>query len=721
VLARRCLRLVAGVALVLPLWHGVLPSQAASPHGGIRGSVTHGLVPLTQSISPALRHARPLASISPSMRLSVEVRLRLQHADELRRLLHGLYTPGSSDFHHFLTPRQFAARFAPSAAAERSVEQWLGGGGLRVQTRSRNGLLLTVRGTVRSIERTLHTPLARYRLGSATVIATTQHVQVPADIAPAVAGIGGLAPSVRQQPEGLARSPSRVPGPARGYSPGDLARLYDLTPSANRGLDGSGQTVALIEFAGYNPADLTVYASTFGLSPGTVEPVPVSDGTDTGGQLGGGSQAEVELDIDVVHAVAPQAHILVYEAPNSENGALAMWNKVVADDRASVISTSWGAPESVIPPDAADGFDAMNTILEEAAAQGQTVLAASGDRGAYDAAGDKDATDAQQGALSVDFPASSPWVTGVGGTTLDLGSGGGYGGETAWSDPARTPAVGSGGGVSRAYTRPDYQRDLGAAAAGTSPMRQVPDVAADADARTGYAIYTLPDEKNASAQWLLVGGTSAAAPLWAGIVALTSQDRGRRLGFLNPGLYALGARGSAAFHDITSGDNLYYSAGPGWDFTTGWGSPDAAVLIDSLRTYAAPPPPTPEPTATATPTVTPTFTPIPSATPLPTSTPAPTVTATPAPLTVSARLARPLVRRNATQTLSVEAIAGTQVQLQIRYPGGRVLSAAGRTDTVGRWRHSWLVKSRRPGTASVLLTLTLGGRHQVTALSFAIT
>jgi kumamolisin len=689
----------------------------------------HGFVPLVRSVSLALHAARILGAVAPATGLTVEIRLRLQHEGELRRLLHDLYTPGSSVYHHFLTVRQFAARFAPPESAERGVERWLGGNGLHLQTRFDNGLLLTMHGSARAIQRTFRTPLATYALHGRAVIANTRPIEIPAALAPVVAGVGGLSPSVQQQPAGLALRPARtprndgqaVPAPADGYSPRDVAQLYDLTPLSTRGLDGAGQTVALIEFSGYDPADLTVYNDAFGISAGPVDPVPIGDGNETGGHLGGGDQAEAELDIDMVHAVAPAAHILVYESPNSEDGALAMWNRVVSDDRASVISTSWGAPESVIPADAADGFDAMNGIFEEAAAQGQSLLAASGDRGAYDAAGDKDATDAQQRALSVDFPASDPWVTGVGGTTLEQSPSGGYGGEIAWSDRTRTPQVGSGGGLSTVFPRPDYQVGPGVTASGsTAGMRQVPDVAANADARTGYAIYSLGSAENSTPQWRVFGGTSASAPLWAGITALANQDRGHPLGFLNPGLYSLGAERSSAYHDVTSGDNLYYSAGPGWDFATGWGSPDGNLVLPALAGYTAPTPPTPSPTAipTATPTATPTSTPAPTLTLTPTATG--TAVPTAVPLAFKLRLAHALVKRNAVQTLTVQSTAGVGVDLEIRYPGGRMLTASGRTGVRGRWHHTWAVSSRRAGTVRLTLTLNAPGGKQVSHLSFAV-
>jgi kumamolisin len=196
-----------------------------------------------------------------------------------------------------------------------------------------------------------------------------------------------------------------------------------------------------------------------------------------------------------------------------------------------------------------------------------SVLAASGDSGAYGC---------QDTALSVGLPASDPYVTAVGGTTLYSDAAGGYGHEAGWEGPLQ--GAGTGGGLSRFFLRPAWQTGTGVG----NGMREVPDVAADADPLTGYLIYV-------SGSWQVIGGTSAATPLWAGLVALADQaaagERKPPLGFLNPALYTLGSSGASSpspFHDVTIGGNLFYSAGPGWDYATGWGSPDAAVLVPAL-------------------------------------------------------------------------------------------------------------------------------------------
>ena len=183
--------------------------------------------------------------------------------------------------------------------------------------------------------------------------------------------------------------------------------------------------------------------------------------------------------------------------------------------------------------------------------------------------------DARTTSLSVSLPASSPYVTAVGGTTLFLYNTGSYEVEAGWEGPLE--GAGSGGGLSQIYARPSWQTGMGVLNSASNGMREVPDVAADADPLSGYLIYF-------NGTWQVAAGTSASTPLWAGLIALADQSAAQSgkpaLGFLNPALYALG--NSSAFHDVTMGGNLYYSATPGWDYATGWGTPDAAALIPAL-------------------------------------------------------------------------------------------------------------------------------------------
>ncbi len=274
-----------------------------------------------------------------------------------------------------------------------------------------------------------------------------------------------------------------------------------------------------------------------------------------------GADGEVMLDIEIAAAVAPRATIVVYFGPNTDSGFLNAITKAVHDSHynPSVISISWGGPETDWT---AQALDAFNSALADAAALGVTVCVAAGDNGSTDGLTD--------GEDHVDFPASSPFALACGGTRL-IASGGQIVSETVWNNNPRTSATG--GGVSDHFERPGYQQPLG----GSIARRGLPDVAGNADPQTGYIV-------RVDGRSEVIGGTSAVAPLWAGFVALWNQAAGRRVGLLNPLLYS--SAGSQAFRDITQGNNGGFQAAASWDPCTGWGSPDVAKLTALLAAPA---------------------------------------------------------------------------------------------------------------------------------------
>jgi kumamolisin len=283
------------------------------------------------------------------------------------------------------------------------------------------------------------------------------------------------------------------------------------------------------------------------------------------------------LDIEVAGAIAPQARITVYFAPNTDAGFLDALRTAVHDaaNKPSVISISWGAPESAYTQQSLLDFDAA---CEEAAALGVTICVAAGDHGADD-------TDPPSNRANVDFPASSPHVLACGGTHLEAANGS-IASEVVWNTH---DGWATGGGVSEVFPLPTWQAGASVPASvnpGSGPGRGVPDVAGDADADTGYIISV--DGSQGSS-----GGTSAVAPLWAALIALINQGLGQPVGFVNPLLYRPPAN-TKGFHDILQGNNgassssKEYSAGPGWDACTGWGSPNGAQLLEALSTQQAP-------------------------------------------------------------------------------------------------------------------------------------
>ncbi|HEY2187432.1 MAG TPA: S53 family peptidase, partial [Caldimonas sp.] len=276
------------------------------------------------------------------------------------------------------------------------------------------------------------------------------------------------------------------------------------------------------------------------------------------------ADGEVMLDIEVAAAIAPKAKIAVYFAPNTNQGFLDAITTAVHDsvNKPSVISISWGSAESNWTAQAMTQFD---QAFQAAAAMGVTVCCAAGDNGSTDGVSD--------GKAHVDFPASSPFALGCGGTRISA-AGNAISDEVVWNDNAKTSATG--GGVSGFFAVPAYQKSakVPPIAGGTKTGRGVPDVAGDADPNSGYRV-------RVDGQSMVIGGTSAVAPLWAGLIALLNQKLGKPVGYLNPLLYG-SLVGSGAFRDVVTGNNGGYAARPGWDACTGWGSPVGSKLLAGL-------------------------------------------------------------------------------------------------------------------------------------------
>jgi subtilase family serine protease len=348
-----------------------------------------------------------------------------------------------------------------------------------------------------------------------------------------------------------------------------VASLYNFPA----GTDGTGQTIAIIELGGgYTQSDLDMYFSGLGLATPSVTAVGVDGGSNSPGQP---SDGEVELDIQVAGAVAPKAAQLVYFAANTDQGFInAIAQAVHTTPPPIVVSISWGQSEDQWSE---QSRNSMDSVFADAAALGVTVTVAAGDNGSSD---DPNSTSG----VHVDFPASSPHVLACGGTQL-IGnlSTNTITSEVVWNELANNEGAG-GGGVSDVFPLPSWQANVGVPtiAGSTSTGRGVPDVAGNADPVTGYLVVVDGKEQP-------IGGTSAVAPLWAGLIARLAQATGKKFGLLQPLIYGGVTAGAAAqgFNDITQGNNGAYSAGPGWDATTGLGSPNGQALL----THLSDPPP----------------------------------------------------------------------------------------------------------------------------------
>lgn len=419
-------------------------------------------------------------------------------------------------------------------------------------------------GTATTLAAAFGVTLKQYEHEGGTYRGRTGSISVPADLAQIVEGVFGLDDRPQANPHFQRLHPEGEAVPRVGgasFTPPQLAALYNFPA----GLDGSGQCIGIVELGGgYKPADIKAYFTSLGLPIPTVKAIRV-DGGRNHPTNANSADGEVMLDIEVVAAIAPKATIAVYFAPNTNQGFLDAVTTAVHDsvNKPSVISISWGSSESNWTAQAMTQFD---QAFQAAAAMGVTVCCASGDNGSSDGVTD--------GKAHVDFPASSPFALGCGGTKLTA-SGQAISAEVVWN--ANPTSSATGGGVSGFFPLPAYQKSARVPpVSGTAGQtgRGVPDVAGDADPASGYQV-------RVDGQNLVIGGTSAVAPLWAGLIARINQKLGHPVGFLNPLLYgSLANRG--LFHDIVSGNNGSYSAGPGWDACTGWGSPIGSKLLTAL-------------------------------------------------------------------------------------------------------------------------------------------
>ena len=603
---------------------------------------------LTSQTVPLASHAHLLGAASAQQPLKLSIGLHLRNQQELQSLLSDLYNPQSPSYHHFLTPQQFADEFGPTAEQQQQVLDYLRQAGLHITHVASNGLLIDASATVAQAEASFQVAIKTFQVGAHVFYANATPPTIPGALAPVIASIGGLDNSVQMHPlsqlvnprpgkpkpgVGTGLHPALTQphaGPGGGYAPADLNGAYDATPLLQAGIQGTNQTVAVFELDGYPSSDVTQYFQTYNLGNPSITNVLV-DGFD--GSAGQGA-IEVDLDIEVVAAMAPKAAQIVYEGPNTTQGVNDTYNQIVTDNKAQITTISWGECEA---QSGNAELQTLDNILSQGAAEGIAMYAASGDSGAYDC---------NDASLAVDSPAGDPNITGVGGTNLQLNNGA-YGSESVWSNPSdtqRSPeGAGGGGGVSSFFKQPSWQTGPGVQNQYSNGNREVPDVSADADPASGYSTYCTASASGCpSSGWIMVGGTSAAAPLWAGSTALINEylqkQQKSRMGFANPVLYGLQSAQQQfpPFHDVTSGTNLYYPATANYDEASGWGSPDIYNIARDVAGGGSPPPPPtptplPSPTATATPSPTDTTTPGPSPTDTTTPTPSPTDTTTPGP------------------------------------------------------------------------------------------
>jgi kumamolisin len=536
------------------------------------------LVPLPGSERSELKGAAPApAPLDDSQVITVTVLLR-RRAEVPAALVEGPQTISASEL---------GERYGADPADAQLVSEVLGSYGLTVTETHLESRRMMVSGTIAAMQAAFGTTLAavtsahpdgsgnvrhRYRTGS---------LSVPARLSGLITAVLGLddrpqarpqfrrgpafgARSTADQEDGTGAAPAAPAAAGGPLTAPQVASFYQFPA----GTDGTGQTVAIIELGGgYTASDLSTYFSGLGLPVPSVTAVGVDGGSNSPGQAADG---EVELDIEVVGGVAPGAVQVVYFGTNTDQGFIdAISQAVHATPSPIAVSISWGQSEDQW---SAQSRTAMDQAFADAAALGATVTVAAGDNGSSD-------DPSEQTQVHCDFPASSPNALACGGTKL-MGNTSSFAitSEVVWNELASNEGAG-GGGISDVFPLPSYQANAGVptSAVGGGTGRGVPDVAGNADPVTGYLVVV-------DGQQEPIGGTSAVAPLWAGLIARLAQATGKRLGLLQPMLYAGAAPGAAApgFNDIVTGNNGAYKAGPGWDACTGLGSPNGASLLDLL-------------------------------------------------------------------------------------------------------------------------------------------
>jgi kumamolisin len=535
------------------------------------------LVPLPGSERAVFQGARKSGKVPSSERITVTVIVRPRPTlpssgtgvDDMARLRPSQRT--------YLKHEEFEDARGASREDLAAVERFARTHSLDVVQVDASRRIVMLSGTASNLGNAFGTELARYRHPTGTFRGRTGPIYLPTELAPIVQAVLGLdnrpqaRPHFRQlAPKPKPPKPTKPKKPTKGapkptsvaYTPSQVAGLYDFPT----GLDGTGQTVAILELGGgFNPQDLQTYFGSLGISSPSVTAVSVDGGTNSPTNDPNGPDGEVMLDIEVVGCVAPKADIVVYFAPNTDQGFIDGVTTAIHDQQhhPSVISISWGSAESTWT---AQSMNALNLAFQDAASLGISVCVASGDHGSSDGVTD--------GLAHADFPASAPYALGCGGTRLESNAKQ-ITGEAVWNDQ---PADGAGGGgVSDYFALPTWQSQANvppSANPGHNAGRGVPDVSGDADPETGYTVRIDGTDTT-------IGGTSAVAPLWAGLIALLNQKLPSPVGYLNPFLYGNSAA-QAATHDIVTGNNGAYRAGPGWDACSGWGSPDGAKLMAAL-------------------------------------------------------------------------------------------------------------------------------------------
>ncbi|MGH9485122.1 MAG: S53 family peptidase, partial [Terriglobales bacterium] len=612
----------------------ILGAQTPRPQPRILSAINNlRRLTLPGSLRPQARAEFDAGAMPASTRLQgISLHFNLSEAQQadLSSLLTAQQNPASPRYHQWLTPDQFAARFGMASADLAKVESWLQQQGFTIDSVARSRTRLRFSGTAAQVEIAFAAPMHYFRIAGVRHFAPAAALSLPAAIEPTVLAVGNL-DDFRPQPRLIPRS-RLAPIPHFTSSqtgdvflaPGDIATAYDLLPLYAAGDNGAGQAIAVTGQSAIALSDIEHFQEAAGLP--VKDPSLILVPNSGPATVYSSDEVESDLDLEWAGAIAPGASLdFIYVGSDQNLSAFDAVSFAVNQDLAPIITTSYGLCEAAQSAQIAS----FESTLEQAATQGQTVIAASSDDGSTDCSGVSGMTSAQQEAPAVDFPASSPYVTGIGGTEIpraDLVTGTGYWQassgsdvissarqylpETAWNDDSSAAGLSaSGGGASTVFAKPAWQTGV----SGIPPdgLRDVPDLALYASSTSpGYLLCTSDTSAwgkgqqssctsgfrdSATGNLTVAGGTSFGAPIFAGMVAILNQEAGYTTGqgTINPELYSLAATSStyaAAFHDVTSGNNnctagpsycsstAGFSAGAGYDQVTGLGSVDLHQL-----------------------------------------------------------------------------------------------------------------------------------------------
>ncbi|HVB26218.1 MAG TPA: S53 family serine peptidase [Ktedonobacteraceae bacterium] len=594
----------------------LLVLQLSSPPKASHAEPAGELVAFPGTIAPLIAHSRLIGPAHPRQHISLSLGLRLRNAANLAGYVQTL-SHMQATYRHFLSSAQFASAFGPNKVSYDMLSQFLQNNGFIITPTDNHHLLIAFSGTIGQAEQTFHVAINTYSAPTGyTFYANASNPLLPSSLISMVQSIGGLnnatqwhrpTPTMNETPRlrplaspALSSRNTFCPGAQTGYlTPSQTAAAYNLNGLYSAHYAGGGQSIALFELDTFPMHDLLTYAACYGHSRTPVRTIVSGSGqvpTDGGVQ-------EVELDAELILSAVPRLGTLdIYEAANDTADYNAEWAQIIAD-AVPVVSTSWGDCERNIDP---QEIQQENVYFMAAAAQGQSIFAASGDSGS--AGCEFDNPNNPDTRLNAGDPGTQPFVISVGGTSLTMHNGTGYGSETTWNDQYGA----SGGGISQYWQAPAWQNTQGVqnsysnntvcgAPSGTI-CRETPDVSLQADPNNGYLFYCSSVAAGCSSNggWYIIGGTSAAAPMWAALAAMANEmslrQGGLNLGFLNPLLYQIANNPrlyASSFHDITRGTDDYngqnngaYPATPHYDMATGLGSYNAYNLATALVALA---------------------------------------------------------------------------------------------------------------------------------------